>query len=405
MTRTLQVIAGTVAASIVGLAASAQEMPNSPTDARGDRRTDVTNPRHQGRLNEAAKASDVIGMPVTNDQGDKLGKIKEVAIDLQSGRITEVILATGGMAGVGDTYTALPPCLLHSDSERKHFFLNADKEKVKNAPKFEFSQWANQGSAERLKAEYAYYGEEAKGQSIDSSEIPDARLTQVQRASKLLGDSVRNGQNEKVGKLDNLLLDLPSGRVVAAIVSSGGFLGMDGELSAVPPSALRYVADQNTLQINASKEMLSSAPHFKSDQWPDFSQPGYAVGVYSAYHADPYFTTNASRDGARDASHDVDDTAQNVRDRDNRTVTPLDQGNSKSDISTTAQIRKQVVSSKDMSTDAKNVKIITMNGRVTLRGPVKTEDEKRAIGDIANRVARPENVDNQIEVKIRNTNN
>jgi osmotically-inducible protein OsmY len=53
-----------------------------------------------------------------------------------------------------------------------------------------------------------------------------------------------------------------------------------------------------------------------------------------------------------------------------------------------------------MSVNAKNVKVITNKGKVTLRGPVNTAEEKRFIGDIANRIASIENVDNQLEVKL-----
>ena len=122
--------------------------------------------------------------------------------------------------------------------------------------------------------------------------IPASRLGQVQKASKLIGTAVDNLQNEKLGKVENLLVDLPSGRVVAIIVSSGGFLGMGDELSAIPPTALRFTTDRDTLQLDTSKEMLSSAPHFKADQWPDFAQPGYTAGVYSAYKVAPYFATD-----------------------------------------------------------------------------------------------------------------
>jgi len=206
-----------------------------------------------------------------------------------------------------------------------------------------------------------------------------------------MGTSVKNLQDEKLGKVENLLLDLPSGRVVAVIVSSGGFLGMGDELSAVPPTALRFNTDRDTLQLDASKEMLSNAPHFKADQWPDFSQPSYADGVYRAYRVEPYFTTNMTAQ--------ADNTARNVRDRGDHTLTPLDQGNSKADVDTTAQIRKGIIAGKDMSVNGKNVKIITNKGQVTLRGPVNTAEEKRRIGEIAGSIARVGNVDNQLEVK------
>ena len=172
---------------------------------------------------------------------------------------------------------------------------------------------------------------------------------------------------------------------------------MGDELSAVPPTALRFATDRDTLQLDASKEMLASAPHFKANQWPDFGQPNYAGGVYRAYKAEPYFTSTATTE--------PDNTARNVRDRNNSTLTPLDQGNSKTDLATTAQIRKEIIAGKNMSMNAKNVKIITKDGQVTLRGPVNTAEEKRLIGEIADRVAHSENVDNQLEVKFTASSN
>jgi hyperosmotically inducible periplasmic protein len=178
---------------------------------------------------------------------------------------------------------------------------------------------------------------------------------------------------------------------VAVVVSSGGFLGMGDELSAVPPTALRFNADHDALQLNASKETLSNAPHFKANQWPDFAQPTYAGEIYRAYKVDPYFTT--------DATTESDHTVRNVRDRNGSNLTPLDQGNGKADVDTTAQIRKEIIAQKNMSVNGKNVKIITNQGQVTLRGPVNTAEEKRIIGDIAINIARLENVNNQLEVR------
>jgi hypothetical protein len=207
-----------------------------------------------------------------------------------------------------------------------------------------------------------------------------------------MGTPVKNLQDEKLGKVENFAVDLSAGRVIAVIVSSGGFLGMGDELSAVPPTALRFNTERDVLQLDASKEALSNAPHFKSGQWPDLGQPSYADGVYRAYRVEPYFTTNSVSS--------ADNTARNVRDRVNRTLTPLDQGNSTADRDTTAQIRKEIVAGKGMSMNAKNVKIITIDGQVTLRGPVNTSEEKRLIGEIADRIARSGNVDNQLDVKL-----
>lgn len=94
-----------------------------------------------------------------------------------------------------------------------------------------------------------------------------------------------------------------------------------------------------------------------------------------------------------------DNTARNARDRTARSLTPLDQGSSKNDTLITAQIRKAIIATKKMSVNARNVKIITVSGKVTLRGPVNTAEEKRAITEIAGRIASADLVDCQLEVK------
>lgn len=93
-----------------------------------------------------------------------------------------------------------------------------------------------------------------------------------------------------------------------------------------------------------------------------------------------------------------DNTAVNERDRNDSAKTPIDQDEDEASIKTTAEIRKQIVAHSDFSTDAQNVKIITGSGKVTLRGPVKTQEEKDAIDKIARDVAGKDNVDNQIEI-------
>ena len=95
---------------------------------------------------------------------------------------------------------------------------------------------------------------------------------------------------------------------------------------------------------------------------------------------------------------DRDNTAVNKRDRDSAAKTPFDQNENKLDVGITADIRKRVVDTK-MSVNAQNVKIITQNGKVTLRGPVKTADEKSRIEEMARSVAGENNVDSQLEIE------
>jgi len=95
-----------------------------------------------------------------------------------------------------------------------------------------------------------------------------------------------------------------------------------------------------------------------------------------------------------------DNTKKNERDRDPDAKTPGDQGENKADLAITQSIRQQVVKQK-LSMLAKNVKIITADAVVTLRGPVKTEEEKTTIGKIAEGVSGVKHVDNQLEIAAK----
>ncbi len=119
-----------------------------------------------------------------------------------------------------------------------------------------------------------------------------------------------------------------------------------------------------------------------------------------ANHAGTTVTTqSATSDRATGASEvsDRTNTGVNVRDRSEAATLPTDQKENKGDLQITADIRKRVVDA-NMSVDANNVKIITQNGRVTLRGPVETKDEKQRIDQMAGSVAGAGNVVNELEV-------
>ena len=93
-----------------------------------------------------------------------------------------------------------------------------------------------------------------------------------------------------------------------------------------------------------------------------------------------------------------DNTAVNVRDRSDTVKTPIDQNENQNDIDITANIRKRVVDT-HMSVNAQNAKIITQDGKVTLRGPVASLDEKSKMEQLAQEGAGPTNVVNQLEVQ------
>ncbi|HEY3277682.1 MAG TPA: BON domain-containing protein [Syntrophorhabdaceae bacterium] len=94
----------------------------------------------------------------------------------------------------------------------------------------------------------------------------------------------------------------------------------------------------------------------------------------------------------------ADNTGTNKRDRSQEELTAEKQGQSKQDLEITQKIRRAITSDKSMSTYARNVKIITTEGKVTLKGPVRSEDEKKSVEEKAAQIAGNENVKSEIDI-------
>ena len=94
-----------------------------------------------------------------------------------------------------------------------------------------------------------------------------------------------------------------------------------------------------------------------------------------------------------------DNTATNERDRSGETKTSGDQSNSSADLKITQAIRQALMKDRELSTTAKNIKVITANGQVTLRGPVQSAQEKAKIDRIAKSAAGGAHIDDQLDIK------
>jgi osmotically-inducible protein OsmY len=114
----------------------------------------------------------------------------------------------------------------------------------------------------------------------------------------------------------------------------------------------------------------------------------------------PYLAIAASEPAEKPTVHDGDpsNTGINKRDRDDQTLTPMDQMNNESDLKITQEIRQALMKG-EFSMDAKNIKVITRNGTVTLRGPVETAAELEKISAMVKAMPGIKSIDNQLQVK------
>jgi len=111
----------------------------------------------------------------------------------------------------------------------------------------------------------------------------------VLSAGTLAGDRVRNSEGDDLGTVEEIMIDLESGRVAYVVLSFGGFLGIGDKLFAVPWDALRLNTDNHEFILDVDKQVLENAPGFDKDNWPDMADVNWATGIHSHYGREPYW--------------------------------------------------------------------------------------------------------------------
>jgi sporulation protein YlmC with PRC-barrel domain len=112
---------------------------------------------------------------------------------------------------------------------------------------------------------------------------------EIMAASTLEGDAVVNTKGEDLGNIEEIMLDVPRGRIAYAVLSFGGFMGMGDKLFAIPWSALVLDTERKCFVLDVDKERLKLAPGFDKDHWPTMADPRWASDIHSYYGSRPYW--------------------------------------------------------------------------------------------------------------------
>jgi sporulation protein YlmC with PRC-barrel domain len=113
-------------------------------------------------------------------------------------------------------------------------------------------------------------------------------------ADTLVGNDVYNAQDENLGDVKEIMLDMSSGKVSYAVLSFGGILGMGEKLFAVPWSALTLDTVNKRFTLDVKKDTLDQAPGFDKDSWPDMADNQWANGIHAYCGTQPYGAGSSS---------------------------------------------------------------------------------------------------------------
>jgi sporulation protein YlmC with PRC-barrel domain len=112
---------------------------------------------------------------------------------------------------------------------------------------------------------------------------------EIMAASSFEGETVVNNQGETVGEIEEVMLDVRSGRVAYAVMSVGGFLGIGEKYFAIPWRAFTMDTDNHRFILDVDKDRLNNAPGFDKDHWPSMADQSWATQVHNYYSTQPYW--------------------------------------------------------------------------------------------------------------------
>jgi sporulation protein YlmC with PRC-barrel domain len=308
---------------------------------------------------------------VKNFQDESLGRIMDLGIDLINGRIVEVLVESDSSLEVNGKIVAVPPLALLPDALNEVYRLDVSTDVFKSAPAIDLSHWLDAGRSERVAAAYRIFGQDPyfleEGDTASmTAKRPKVSLGYVERSSKILDLPVGNLQNEQFGKVWSLTLDLPKGRILNVIVLAPGNFKTK---SIIPAMALSFNAKRDALLLDVTKIEYADEPRY--------------IFTEAAYGNSAHFERESYKGP--------------------RTSVALEQGRSYRDVDLTVRINRDIRAAK---INAGHVEVGTINDRITLRGWVDTDEDKRRIGEIAIADAPvKESVDNQITVGKPAANN
>ena len=118
-------------------------------------------------------------------------------------------------------------------------------------------------------------------------------------ASTLRHDKVVNLAGQDIGRIEELMVDVTTGRVAYAVLSFGGFMGIGNKLFALPWSALTVDEAKKRFVVNVTRESLEKMPGFDKEHWPDLNDLEYATGVYRQWAPRPTGPERAFAHGLR----------------------------------------------------------------------------------------------------------
>lgn len=199
------------------VAAIALAMPAGALYASGDAQNRAQS-AEQKQSGSQLPASELIGTQVTNEEGQDLGEIKDLMVDLESGRVRYGVLEFGGVLGMGEKHFAYPLRAFKPAAAQNKVLLEVEKHQLEQSEGFDRDRYPLASDPYWGRVERTFGATEPSAAAGGSAPAQPS----LQRASKLIGKEVKDNAGKDAGELKDLIVDLGNGEVRHAVIDLEG---------------------------------------------------------------------------------------------------------------------------------------------------------------------------------------
>jgi sporulation protein YlmC with PRC-barrel domain len=277
-------------------------------------------------LKEVVKATALSGCDVRWTGDAKVGKVKDLVVEPATGVVDLAIVAFDKLGDLGDKTVAIPFQLLSTELDAKgklqYVRFSGTVDQVRAAAPFDGKRWSKLTDNElrtwctgvhvQFDGMEHHDGESAPKKTLDeaakqadspaaSKQTPKGAV-RLMKASALMDIAVMGGNQENLGKIEELAIDANNGRVIFFLVDLGGFLGIGEKSYALPWSFATFRSNEKGevgITTPVSKEILEKAPEYDSGDWKAMVNPAWISRLYAHFHVQPYWTTKPIEIGYR----------------------------------------------------------------------------------------------------------
>ncbi|HVL75819.1 MAG TPA: PRC-barrel domain-containing protein [Noviherbaspirillum sp.] len=213
------------------------------------------------------RASELIGKDVTNPQGQDLGRIEDLIIDVANSQVRYAIVSHGGVLGIGNQMAAFPPVMFRPGREEGEVMLNVSQQQLEQAPRFDAREWPDWN-------EESYRGQVDRFFWQDDEVIRKPSGSRLARASDVIGKRVNDGGGRHAGSIEDIVVNLGNGHLRYAVLdySATRFGIGGGHLVPLPIAAFRFPTRPDIpIFLVLDRERVEQARAFDRDNWPDLS--------------------------------------------------------------------------------------------------------------------------------------